>query len=154
MSLEAVSHKKHAGFVHLRVRSIYSLLEGAIRPKELAETARRLRMPAVAVTDTNNLFGAYEISAALAQQGIQPITGVTLAVALPDDLSTPVRHAQGEHSYPSVALLVKDADGYVQLSKLISSAYTEVAPEEAPHATLDRCLRRGNQRPRNACLAA
>jgi DNA polymerase-3 subunit alpha len=141
MSLEAVSHKKHAGFVHLRVRSIYSLLEGAIRPKELAETARRLRMPAVAVTDTNNLFGAYEISAALAQQGIQPITGVTLAVALPDDLSTPVRHAQGEHSYPSVALLVKDADGYVQLSKLISSAYTEVAPEEAPHATLDRLIR-------------
>ena len=98
-------------------------------------------MPAVAVTDTNNLFGAYEISGALAQQGIQPITGVTLAVAFPDDLSTPVRHAPGEHSYPSVALLVKDADGYVQLSKLISSAYTEVAAEEAPHATLDRLIR-------------
>src|ERR1700731_3022275 len=110
----------HADFVHLRVRSIYSLLEGAIRPQELAELARKCRMPAVAVTDTNNLFGAYEISGALARQGIQSITGVTLSVEFPENLSTPVRNVS-ERSYPTVALLVKDAEGYVQLSKLISS---------------------------------
>src|SRR5438270_353976 len=129
----------HANFVHLRVRSIYSLLQGAIRPHELAELARNMRAPAVAVTDTNNLFGAYEISGAVAKQGVQPITGVTLSVGFPDDLSTAVRHP-GERSYPSVALLVKDANGYVQLSKLISSAYLDVAPNEGPHATLERLL--------------
>ncbi len=129
----------HANFVHLRVRSIYSLLQGAIRPHELAELARNMRAPAVAVTDTNNLFGAYEISGAVAKQGVQPITGVTLSVGFPDDLSTPVRHPS-EHSYPSVALLVKDGKGYVQLSKLISSAYLDVAPNEGPHATLKRLL--------------
>ncbi|MDE2475371.1 MAG: DNA polymerase III subunit alpha [Alphaproteobacteria bacterium] len=131
----------HANFVHLRVRSIYSLLEGAIRPKELAEIARRLRMPAVAVTDSNNLFGAYEISGALAGQGIQPITGVTLSIAFPSDLPAPARKPGAEIIYPSVALLVKDADGYVQLSKLVSSAYVETAPEDAPHATIERLIR-------------
>src|SRR5256714_8852136 len=130
----------YANFVHLRVRSIYSLLQGAIRPHELAEMTRRLRMPAVAVTDTNNLFGAYEISGAVAKQGVQPITGVTLSIGFPDDLSTPVRNAS-DRSYPSVALLVKDPNGYVQLSKLLSSTYLDAAPNEAPHATLDQLLR-------------
>ncbi len=153
----------HAKFVHLRVRSIFSLLEGAIRPKELAETARRLRMPAVAVTDTNNLFGTYEISAALAEEGIQPIVGVTLAISLPDDIASPARHGQPSRSYPSVALLVKDAEGYVQLSKLLSGAYIDVAPEDAPHATLDQLARfskglilltGGSEGPVNQLLAA
>jgi len=67
-------------FVHLRLHSAYSLLEGAVRPKELATLCRDLRMPAVAVTDTNNLFGVYEISDALAKNGVQPIVGVTLSV--------------------------------------------------------------------------
>src|SRR5579872_3489501 len=131
----------YANFVHLRVRSIYSLLEGAIRPKELAEAARRLRMPAVAVTDTNNLFGAYEISGAVAAQGVQPITGVTLSVAFPPELCISARPSAAEAAYPSVALLVKDGDGYVQLSKLVSSAYIETAPEDAPHATMERLVR-------------
>src|SRR5215469_9494126 len=152
----------HSNFVHLRVRSIYSLLEGAIRPKELAEAARRLRMPAVAVTDTNNLFGAYEISGALAAQGIQPILGVTLSLALPADVSAPARQP-GAETYPSVVLLVKDAGGYVQLSKLLSSAYIETAPEDAPHATMDRLVRHsrglilltgGPEGPVNRLLAA
>ena len=51
--------RKPAGFVHLRVKSAYSLLEGAVRPAELAKLARENAMPAVAVTDANNLFGVY-----------------------------------------------------------------------------------------------
>src|SRR3954462_7549973 len=98
--------KGHAEFVHLRVRSIYSLLEGAVRPKELAKLAREARMPAVAVTDTNNLFGTYEISDTLAKSGVQPIVGVTLSVDMDADASP---QAQGltPRVYPSVALLVK-----------------------------------------------
>ena len=74
--------RKMASFVHLRVKSAYSLLEGAVRPKELAELARECGMPAVAVTDTNNLFGVYEISDTVAKAGVQPIVGALLSVEL------------------------------------------------------------------------
>src|SRR5258705_5338111 len=105
MGAEPVPSKTgHANFVHLRVRSIYSLLEGAVRPKELAKLAREMRMPAVAVTDTNNLFGTYEISDALAQSGVQPIVGVTLSVDLEPD-GTPQNHKALTRACPSLALL-------------------------------------------------
>src|SRR5579864_1855568 len=140
MGAEPLSPKTgYANFVHLRVRSIYSLLEGAVRPKELAKRAREMRMPAVAVTDTNNLFGAYEISDTLAKAGIQPIVGVTLSVALDNEVSSSnPNYGQAHKAYPSVALLVKDGEGFVQLSKLLSSAYLETGPGELPHAVLER----------------
>src|SRR5882672_8514020 len=124
----------HANFVHLRVKSPYSLLEGAVRPEELASLARDMRMPAVAVTDTNNLFGVYEIADTLAKAGVQPIVGVTLAVDL-DAQAAPNHNYALPRSYPSVALLVKDDAGYVNLAKLLSSAYLEVEPGELPHAS-------------------
>ena len=65
----------HAHFVHLRVHSAYSLSEGAIKLKELASACQRYAMPAVAVTDTGNLFGALEFSLAAADKGVQPIIG-------------------------------------------------------------------------------
>src|SRR6266567_1421763 len=130
------SQTGHANFVHLRVRSIYSLLEGAVRPKELAKLAREMRMPAVAVTDTNNLFGTYEISDTLAKNGVQPIVGVTLSVDLEPD-AAPQTHTQMPRAYPSVALVVKDDQGYVQLSKLLSSAYLDVGTGELPHASAE-----------------
>src|SRR6266550_4367514 len=130
MGAEPVSSKSgHANFVHLRVRSIYS---------HLAREFRQLRMPAVAVTDSNNLFGTYEISDTLAQSGIQPIVGVTLSVNLEASASpSPQNHVQAPRAHPSVALLVKDDQGYVQLSKLLSSAYLDVGPGELPHASAE-----------------
>ncbi len=71
----------HADFVHLRVPSAYSLSEGAIKVSELAELCRAHAMPAVAVTDTGNLFGAMEISLACAEAGGQPIVGTLLGVS-------------------------------------------------------------------------
>jgi DNA polymerase-3 subunit alpha len=138
MGAERVTAKYgHANFVHLRVRSIYSLLEGAVQPKELAKLAREMHMPAVAVTDTNNLFGVYEIADTLAKSGVQPIVGVTLSVDF-DPPASPHQNQQVRQSYASVALLVKDAAGYVQLSKLLSSAYLEVEPGDLPHANAGR----------------
>src|SRR6266446_177949 len=111
----------HANFVHLRVRSCYSLLEGAVRPDEVAELAREMRMPAVAVCDTNNLFGVYEIADSLAKAGVQPIVGVSLSV---DFEAAPVPQCQShlppKDGYSCVALLVKDETGYVNLSRLLS----------------------------------
>ena len=67
-------------FIHLRVHSAYSLSEGAIPIKTLVELCKGQNMPAVAVTDTNNLFGALEFSGAAAKIGIQPIIGIQLAI--------------------------------------------------------------------------
>jgi DNA polymerase-3 subunit alpha len=126
----------HAKFVHLRVKSPYSLLEGAVRPKELASLCREHRIPAVAITDTNNLFGVYEIADTLAKSGVQPIVGVTLSVNV--ETSTPAHNAMQPRDYPSVVLLVKDEAGYVNLSKLISNAYLDVGAGDLPHVTAER----------------
>ena len=65
-------------FVHLKVHSAYSLLEGALQISSLAKLAGVLRMPAVGLTDTNNMFGVLEFSDKLAAAGIQPIAGCAL----------------------------------------------------------------------------
>ena len=74
----------HADFVHLRVHSSYSLSEGAIKADKIAALARDAAMPAVAITDTGNLFGALEFSQACPAKGIQPILGLQVNLARPD----------------------------------------------------------------------
>ena len=68
------------GFVHLRVRSAYSLLEGAIKADKLGGLAKADGMPAVAIADRANLFGALEFSVATKGEGVQPIIGCALPV--------------------------------------------------------------------------
>src|SRR5437899_7721967 len=72
------------GFVHLHVHSSYSLLEGAMTIGKLAELAKADRQPALALTDTDNMFGALEFSDKMAAAGIQPIIGCALAVDFHD----------------------------------------------------------------------
>ncbi len=121
--------RKRAEFVHLRVKSAYSLLEGAIRPAELARLARDAAMPAVAVTDVNNLFGAYEISETLAKNGVQPITGCLLSVEL-GETHVPLGTRPKP---PAIALLVQNDTGYRNLTKLLSAAYLKAEPGDWPH---------------------
>ena len=102
--------KKPAQFVHLRVKSAYSLLEGAIRPKELAELARANAMPAVGITDVNNLFGVYEISDALAKAGVQPIVGCLLSVDL-DEAAAPGAMVCGPVPATTGPKIVPDPEG-------------------------------------------
>ena len=71
-------------FVHLKVHSAYSLLEGAITIPRLAKLAVGNGFPALGLTDTNNLFGALEFSDKLAASGIQPIVGCTLQIDFGD----------------------------------------------------------------------
>ena len=124
-------------FVHLRTRSPYSLLEGALKIKDIAALARRFAMPAAALTDTNNLFGALEFSETLAGQGIQPIIGCTLAVRV-----EPPR--PGERSGPdgALAVLAQDEVGYRNLMALSSAAYLDVAATDPAHIPLERLLER------------
>src|SRR6202012_4787018 len=126
-----VQERKRAGFVHLRVKSAYSLLEGAIRPYDLPELAREAGMPAVAVTDVNNLFGVYEISDNLAKAGVQPIVGCLLSVELDE---TPRIGSVGvQRKPPHIAILVQNDAGYRNLTKLLSAAYLEAEPGDFPH---------------------
>jgi DNA polymerase III subunit alpha len=119
-----------ASFVHLRVKSAYSLLEGAVRPKELAMLAMECGMPAVAVTDSNNLFGVYEIADTLAQAGVQPIVGALLSVEL---VPSPVTQQGSRKKQPHLPLLVQDEAGYRNLTKLLSAAYLKAEPGDWPH---------------------
>src|SRR5580692_12793918 len=73
------------GFVHLHVHSSYSLLEGALPIARLAELAKKDRQPALALTDTDNMFGALEFSEKIASAGIQPIIGCALGIDFGDN---------------------------------------------------------------------
>ncbi|MAH83692.1 MAG: DNA polymerase III subunit alpha [Magnetovibrio sp.] len=116
----------HVGFVHLRVHSSYSLSEGAIHVKDLANLAAEKMMPAVAVTDTNNIFGALEFSDAAAKSGVQPIIGCQLSIV-------GTRVGSGD---PMVFLVVNET-GYRNLLKLLSFAYLGTGDTCDPHVTLD-----------------
>ena len=120
-----------ASFVHLRVKSAYSLLEGAVRPKELPGLARDAGCPAVAVTDTNNLFGVFEISETLVKAGIQPIVGALLSVEFAS--RNPLQTGSRTRKPPHLALLAQNEAGYLNLTRLLSSAYLDVEPGEWPH---------------------
>jgi DNA polymerase-3 subunit alpha len=120
-----------ASFVHLRVKSAYSLLEGAVRPKELAGLARDAGTPAVAVTDTNNLFGVFEISDTLAKAAIQPIVGTVLSVEFAAAKNP--HQTCSRKKPPHVALLVQNEAGYLNLTKLLSAAYLDVEAGDWAH---------------------
>src|SRR5262245_17248630 len=112
-------------FVHLRVHSAYSLLEGALTIPHLVTLAAEHRMPALALTDTNNLFGALEFSESLAQAKIQPIVGCTLSLSFaPEGETQPEKGELRRHiNHGRITLLAKDATGYANLIKLSTEAY-------------------------------
>ena len=131
----------HADFVHLRVHSAYSLSEGAIPVKTLVEMCINKKMPAVAITDTNNLFGALEFAGAAAKAGVQPIIGCQLSITR-ERAGAPEGAGKGcaaPDADPIVLLAQNDA-GYRNLLKLISLAYLGEAdaaePPSDPRVTL------------------
>ncbi|MGV1917119.1 DNA polymerase III subunit alpha [uncultured Agrobacterium sp.] len=115
---------KSPGFVHLRVHSAYSLLEGALPLKKIMAKAVGDSQPAIAITDTNNLFVALEFSEKARDEGLQPIIGCQLSI----DMQDVVEERRGGNSLvklPSLVLLAADADGYERLVDLISRAYLD-----------------------------
>ncbi len=113
-----------APFVHLHNHSDYSLLDGACRLDRLVECARRLDMPAVALTDHGNLFGAVEFYGLARAAGIKPIIGCEVYVAH-GARHDRARGVDGKGAYDHLVLLVRDREGYRNLSKLTSAGYLE-----------------------------
>ena len=106
-----------SNFVHLHLHSSYSLLEGAIPIKKLQQLCSQNRMPAVAITDTGNMFAALEFSEVLANSGIQPIIGCQINLK---------HNLENDNFLPSpIVLLAKNEVGYQNLMKLSSISYLE-----------------------------
>src|SRR6202030_433656 len=109
-------------FVHLHLHTEYSLLDGAVRMKELMKKAAEFKMPAVAVTDHGNLFGAIEFYQAATNAGIKAIIGCEAYVA--PRAHTEKASAMREAAY-HFTLLAQDETGYQNLVKLISTAHLD-----------------------------
>ena len=111
-----------AKFVHLRLHSEYSLVDGLVRIKPLAKKVAEMGMPAVALTDFNNFFGLVKFYKAAQGAGVKPILGADLLV----------QDETGEGNPTQLLLLVADQAGYQNLTKLISRAYQEGQRQAVP----------------------
>ena len=129
---------KSVGFVHLHVHSAFSLREGALTIEALAKLAKGDDMPALAITDTNNLFGALEFSEKLAKAGVQPIIGMHLCVDFADaSAGAASRASEARQSRAGIVLLAQDERGYLNLMRLTSQAWLDAGDGEEPHVRLD-----------------
>jgi DNA polymerase-3 subunit alpha len=112
-----------ADFIHLKLRSAYSLAEGANKIDKIVGLAKEMAMPAVAVTDRNNLFGALEFSSYAAGAGIQPIVGCDLAIRREEDGGLATAGKQANCDWLTV--LVQSETGYLNLMRLVSRAHLD-----------------------------
>ena len=114
-------------FVHLRLHSEYSLVDGLVRLKPLAQKVAELKMPAVALTDFNNFFGLVKFYKACQSNGIKPILGSE--VIIQDDVE--------ETGGSQLVLLICNDIGYKNLTELISRAYQEGQKQSSPTVKLE-----------------
>lgn len=156
-----------APFVHLRVRTAYSLSEGAIRPKELPGLCTKFNMPAVAITDSDNMFGALELSEGLSDKGVQPIPAISLTLGLPmesegDEIAVAAASPIMMQPMGRLALYAQSEAGYRNLMELVTCAYFEAPEGLATFVTLENlrdhaegiiCLTGGPGGPVNKLIA-
>ncbi|MDP4605572.1 MAG: PHP domain-containing protein, partial [Erythrobacter sp.] len=119
-----------APFVPLRVLSSYSMLEGAIDPKDIAKLAKERGFPAITICDRNGLYGVVAFASACKAEGVQPIIGALLGVAREEV------EGSGARGIDYLALLAQDDDGYGNLCHLVSKAHLDRPLELDPHVTL------------------
>ena len=114
-------------FVHLHLHTEYSLLDGATRPDDLAARVAKLGMPACAITDHGNMFGAVEFYNAMKKEGVKPIIGCEMYVAYGsrfDKAGVEDGQADAGANNHLIVLAANDT-GYKNLVKLVSAGYTE-----------------------------
>jgi DNA polymerase III subunit alpha len=121
-------------FIHLRVHSAYSLLEGAIHLKELVKWCAKRGMPAVAVADSGNLFGSLEFAMAAVEAGVQPIHGCLLFIQ--PQQAQDSRNAQAPKP-DQLLVYAQNETGWKNLLALVSKSYLAPAGGVAPLLTMD-----------------
>jgi DNA polymerase-3 subunit alpha len=124
-------------FIHLRTHSEYSLLEGALRLKKLPGLCADAKMPAMALTDTNNMFAALEYSIAMSGAGVQPIIGCQVDVTYME-----TRPGEKPRAPAGVVLLAQNETGYENLMKLNSCLYVG-NNDQLPQVTVDELAQYG-----------
>ncbi len=129
---------RDAGFVHLHTHSAFSLLEGALPIAVLTKLAEADGMAALALTDTNNLFGALEFSEKAAEKGIQPIIGLQINVDFGDHQAAPGRPSAHREGRGKMVLLAMSEGGYRNLMRLSSAGYMETDSADEPHVAMAR----------------
>ena len=131
-------------FLHLRTHSAYSLSEGAIKVKELVKLCVDQGMPAVGLTDSDNLFGAMEFALEAVKAGVQPIVGCQLGVARVDAKAASTNGTAATAPPPDqIVLLAATEAGYRNLLKLASKAYLETEAGGEPHVEIEDLERHG-----------
>lgn len=126
-------------FVHLRCHSAFSLLEGGMKVPKLVTLAKEDGMPALGLTDTGNLFGALEFSEVAVADGIQPIIGCQLKIAL-DETTADVRvqlNPNKADDFCNLVLLAMNEEGYANLVRLVSRSYLDIPSDQHAHITWD-----------------
>lgn len=133
--IQSLKESRPDSFVHLHLHTQYSLLDGAIRIKDLIQRAQELEVPAIAQTDHGNMFGAIDFYMSCKKAGIKPILGSEIyftpgsrfdrrppksskALASQDE-------QEGRYNIHHLILLCKNNTGYTNLCKLLSKAYME-----------------------------
>ena len=125
---------KAVGFVHLHVHSAYSLREGALTIETLAKLAAADAMPALAIADTNNLFGALEFSEKLAKAGVQPIIGAQTTLDFADAAPALLRAVERDDARAApIVLLAQNEAGYRHLMRLVSGLWLDPTDGDEPH---------------------
>ncbi len=112
-----------ADFIHLKVRSAYSLTEGANQVDKIVGLAKEMAMPAVGVTDRNNLFGALEFSQYASSAGIQPVVGCDLAIRREEEGGIATVGKLPATDW--LTLMVQNEQGYLNLMRLVSRAHLD-----------------------------
>jgi DNA polymerase-3 subunit alpha len=130
---------QHPRYVHLRTHTEHSLLEGAVPVKKLVDLCKAAAMPAVAVTDTNNMFAALEFSVTAMGAGVQPITGCQISIA-----HDPAQTGEKPRLPAPIVLLAQTEQGYMNLMRLNTRLYIDGAmtgSANLPQVTLDELAR-------------
>jgi DNA polymerase-3 subunit alpha len=109
-------------FIHLKLHSEFSLVDGIVKIKALVKRLHELNMPALAITEHSNLFSLVKFYKTATGQGIKPIAGADVLIVNPDDTANPYR----------LTLLVNNHAGYITLTELISKAYQEGQHQGVP----------------------
>ena len=125
-------------FIHLRVHTAYSILEGAIKMKDLAKWAANNGAPAIAMTDTNNIFGAMDLADVCVKAGVQPILGCQLLVKAP--VKEKNAFSEEKEAFDKVVVLVQNEAGYLSLLQYFKLFYTAEEKVGTPHITFDELL--------------
>jgi DNA polymerase III subunit alpha len=119
------TNAKNADFVHLHLHTEYSLLDGSVRIRDLMHRSATLGMPAVAMTDHGNLFGAIEFYQTAKKYDVKPLVGCELYLTPPGVSYKEKRKMPGERKTSHLTVLTQNATGFANLTKLVSFAHLD-----------------------------